>query len=171
LQKLNHPDKSEVFTALDGINIAVDNRNCLTLEIPAISKEKIITNDIVELTGSNQFCWKGRFDNVINSGGVKINPENIERAVEKVAHDLLIKAQFIIAGVDDAKLGQKIILICDSDLDASQQENILSGLSKKLSAFEIPRTIYFVVPFIYTNTGKIDRIKTIKQITSAPTSN
>ena len=58
------------FTVLPNVTIAVDVRNCLVIEALELSKDKIITNDIVEILNLTQFILKGRYDNVINSGGV-----------------------------------------------------------------------------------------------------
>ncbi|NJN41697.1 MAG: AMP-binding protein [Flammeovirgaceae bacterium] len=122
LQKLNQPGRSEVFHALEGISVDSDERSCLKIRIPSFQEGEIVTNDVVELLGSNQFIWKGRFDNIINSGGIKVNPEKIESAVEKITNDLSIKMNFMAAGIDDVKLGQKIILISDAQVSDTQQK-------------------------------------------------
>jgi len=67
----------DFFRVLPGISIAVDDRGCLVISAPHLGG-RIVTNDRVELIGSNRFRWLGRWDRVINSGGVKLMPEKIE---------------------------------------------------------------------------------------------
>jgi O-succinylbenzoic acid--CoA ligase len=69
----------KAFTVLPGVTISYDQNNCLVIHAPRISDEIIKTNDIVELVNENQFIFMGRFDNVINSGGIKLIPEQIEQ--------------------------------------------------------------------------------------------
>jgi O-succinylbenzoic acid--CoA ligase len=52
--------------------------NCLVIDAPKISQEQIVTNDLVELINDHQFILLGRIDNVVNSGGIKLIPEQIE---------------------------------------------------------------------------------------------
>jgi O-succinylbenzoic acid--CoA ligase len=68
----------DYFNVLSHASVSSDTRNCLIIDAPSISTEKIITNDIVEIQNSKQFKWLGRYDNVINSGGIKLFPEQIE---------------------------------------------------------------------------------------------
>ena len=62
-----------LFTTTTGVDVAIDDRRCLVVQAKYISDEPIITNDLVELVGSDQFHWLGRLDHVINSGGMKLN--------------------------------------------------------------------------------------------------
>ena len=68
----------KAFTVLPDVTVSYDDRNCLVIHAPKISDEVIITNDIVELVNENQFIFLGRIDNMINSGGIKLIPEQIE---------------------------------------------------------------------------------------------
>ena len=65
-----------VFKTLPDIFVSQDDRGCLVIKSPHLSKQPIVTNDIVKLYSDTEFEWLGRFDNVINSGGVKIFPES-----------------------------------------------------------------------------------------------
>jgi O-succinylbenzoic acid--CoA ligase len=70
--------------------------NCLVIDAPKISHEQIVTNDLVELN-DHQFILLGRIDNVVNSGGIKLIPEQIE---EKLSHG--IHSRFFVGGIADA---------------------------------------------------------------------
>lgn len=154
LRVVNGSDKSDWFTSLPGINLERDDRDCLVIDAPSISSEKITTNDVVELVGSRQFKVLGRADNIINSGGIKISPEAVE---EKITH--LIPAAFIIAGVPDEKLGNKLVLITESD-----QFNDINILRDSLDVYELPKQIFHVEALARTESGKIQRNESLKKI-------
>jgi O-succinylbenzoic acid--CoA ligase len=162
LQQLNGKSKSPYFKVLDGISVSQDERDCLVIEMPEFS-EKIITNDLVELIDNNQFKWKGRWDNIINSGGYKISPEKVEREIERN----LKQRSFFISGIPDNRLGQKLILVIEGAKLTREEENqFLTQLKSTLHPYEIPREIFFVDHFILTDTGKINRNTTLKLIAS-----
>ncbi|QTD37390.1 AMP-binding protein [Polaribacter batillariae] len=151
---------SGYFSVLPNITIYKDERNCLVIKAPKVSKEVIFTNDVVRLISDTQFEWLGRLDHVINSGGVKLHPEKIEEKFSAI-----IKNRFFVTGISDEKLGEKLILVVE--LESSKASGFKSILFKKiknlqsLSKFEIPKEIYFVEQFIETETGKIQRSKTL----------
>ena len=142
------------FSVLKGVSISANKNNCLVIEAPHISVNKLITNDIVKITSQGEFILLGRIDNIINSGGLKLIPEEIE---EKLTHS--ISERFIISSVDSELLGAKVVLIIESKRYKLQQD-----VFKYLSKFETPKKIYFIDRFVYTKTNKIDRLKTTKFI-------
>lgn len=165
LQTLNGINASAVFRALPGIALAIDERGCLTIEAPHLS-EKIITNDIIELKNSNEFIWLGRWDNVINSGGVKIIPEHLESRMVNTLYKCGILRSFFIAAIPDKKLGEKITLILEGeDLSEENKYIIFQELKQSFSSYEIPKSIVTLSKFLYTGTDKIDRRKTIEMVT------
>ena len=142
---------SEMFSVLPNVTIASDDRDCLVVNVPFISVNTIITNDIVEIISPTTFKWKGRYDHVINSGGVKLFPEQIE---SKIAKHLTVS--FFITGIPDALLGQKVILV----LEGSEFE-LPKSLFEKLDKYEIPKDVFFVTQFERTATAKINIKKTL----------
>lgn len=168
VKKLNQIRHEELVSAshyitLLNIKIAVDQRGCLLIDAPTISAEKVVTNDLVELISSTEFKWLGRIDHVINSGGIKLIPEQIE---EKLA--LIIENRFFVAGKKDVVLGEKLILIIEESMKEKINNSIKSAIlgkiknSKLISDYEIPKEIYFLEKFIETETNKIDRTKTLE---------
>ncbi|MCK5440658.1 MAG: AMP-binding protein [Maribacter sp.] len=143
------------FTLLPGITIEKDERDCLIINAPDVNPETIVTNDIVRIISDTQFEWLGRYDNIINSGGVKIIPERIEGKLESV-----IDNRFFIAGMPDEKLGQKIVLILEGEVDKVAFLKKLKSM-KEFEKYEVPKEIVCVTDFIETENGKINRIKTI----------
>ena len=144
----------KAFVTLPNIILSKDERDCLVIEAPKIVSEKIVTNDIVEIISENEFIWLGRFDSVINSGGVKLFPEQIEIKLQDV-----ISERYFIASLPDEKLGQKVILV----LEGATKE-LPSTIFDALDKFEIPKEIYFVSQFVVTKTGKLNRLQTLEKI-------
>ncbi|QMU66054.1 MAG: AMP-binding protein [Flavobacteriaceae bacterium] len=158
VKKLNHFKNSEPsskhYEVLPDITISKDNRSCLVIDAPKISDTPLITNDIVEIITPTQFNWKGRCDYVINSGGIKLHPEEIER---KLAPQ--IKRRFFVAGMHDKLLGEKLILLIEGT-----EFHIPKETYSNLNKYEIPKKIYFIPQFKETETGKIQRIKILDSI-------
>jgi len=142
----------DLFTALPHAQISVDSRGCLVIDAPSVNPEKLVTNDLVKFKFPNQFKWLGRVDNVINSGGVKLFPEQIE---EKLAPFILNR--FFVIGKEDAILGNKLILVIESEPYV-----IESQMFDVLSPFEKPKEIQFVSKFKETATGKVLRNENLK---------
>jgi O-succinylbenzoic acid--CoA ligase len=177
VKKLNKPHQAAFFSAphyqvLPGVSIAQDERNCLVIDAPKVSENKSITNDVVVLISDKEFKWLGRYDTIINSGGIKLHPEEIEKKLSKI-----IQQRFFVAGIPDKILGEKLILIIEKDVVSStldtykneksflnQLEINLKGI-ENLTKYEIPKAIYFVTQFIETDTKKIQRKKTLKMCT------
>ena len=159
VKKLNHFTKLELdlsknYKVLPNVTFSQDDRNCLVINAPKVSSEKIITNDVVELLSDTEFEWLGRFDNVINSGGIKLHPEKIEEKLSKI-----IQQRFFVAGIPDEILGEKLVLV----IEGSQNEINIAEFNT-LTKYEKPKEIYFVDDFIETDTKKIQRSKTLQNI-------
>ncbi|MCL5130248.1 AMP-binding protein [Algibacter sp. L4_22] len=158
VKKINNftdSDSKTCFKTLPGITVSTDDRSCLVIDAPELLDEKIITNDIVKTHSDSSFEWLGRFDNVINSGGIKLYPEVIEHKLQ-----CKIEQQFFITSIPDETLGEKAILIIEGK-NKKLDDSIFDGLDK----YEKPKAIYTVNKFINTASGKIHRKNTLDQIT------
>jgi len=143
------------FEVLPNVKISLDNRGCLLIDAPKISDDKIVTNDLVNIIDTTHFEWLGRFDTIINSGGVKIIPEVVEQKLAAI-----LPFRFFITGIFDEKLGEKVVLICEGktqDLDSFKIENYLSR-------FEKPKAVFFIQKFIETQNNKLSRIETLRML-------
>jgi O-succinylbenzoic acid--CoA ligase len=147
---------NEIYNVLPNITIAQDKRECLVISAPNITKEKIITNDIVNLISKTEFQWLGRYDSIINSGGVKLFPEQIEMKLST-----LITTRFFVAGIPDTTLGEQLILVVERNSELKLDNNLLSKLLLK---YEIPKKIVTLKNFKETPTGKIHRSNTLKAL-------
>ena len=159
VRPLNHTDTNSdhnAFEILPDISISQDDRKCLVINAPSISAEPVITNDIVELISEKEFIWLGRYDNVINSGGIKLIPEQIEKKLSA-----LIKSRFFVSALPDAKLGQKLVLVVEGENIEGLQELIFKA---DLDKFQLPKEIFYVPAFKNTANGKIIREKSLSMI-------
>ncbi|MFD2907867.1 AMP-binding protein [Flavobacterium ardleyense] len=140
------------FKILPHITISKDERGCLIIKAPKVTNETIVTNDLVEIYNESEFQWLGRYDNVINSGGIKYLPEQIEaKLVTKIDH------RFFIAGMPDGVLGEKIVLFIEAE-KFPLEATFLDTLEK----FERPKEIYFLPNFIEKN-NKIRRFEMVEK--------
>jgi O-succinylbenzoic acid--CoA ligase len=148
------------YQTLPNIKIYKDVRNCLVVDAPKVSAEIIFTNDVVDLISDTHFSWLGRFDNVINSGGIKLHPEKIEEKLSTI-----IEQRFFVAGIPDQKLGQKLLLIVELEsAKGAEGKNLFYENIKNLatlSKYERPKEIRFLDAFVETETKKIQRMKTL----------
>ena len=147
-------NKPSLFNALPGIRLSVDHRNCLEIDAPRIADQKIVTNDLVELVSETSFHWLARYDNVINSGALKLIPELIE---EKLTE--LIDREFFAYGLEDDLLGERLVLVVEGapfdlipDLKAFSQIK-----TNSLERHEVPKEVFFIPEMVRTATGKIQR--------------
>ena len=143
-----------IYKPINSIIFAVDNRGCLVIHAPYISEEGIVTNDVVELLDGNSFRWLGRFDNVVNSGGLKLFPETIEK---KIAD--LMPCRFYMAGEPDDTLGQRLVLKMEmrEPLDKLCEKKLITDVEQRLNRYEKPRMLYYLPAFEETTSGKIKR--------------
>ncbi len=148
-----YPHEQEYFQLFEGIEINQDERGCLTINAPKLNAEILHTNDIVEikpLSSGKEFRFLGRADHIINSGGAKIFPEQLERIVKKE-----IPNEAIFLGIPDEKFGQQLVLALEGDYSVSCHDRISSISYEK--SFQKPKEIFFVQEFPRTPNGKVNR--------------
>ena len=154
VKPLNHAARkaSHLFTTLPDVSASLDDRGCLVINAPHVSEEPIVTNDMVRLQSETEFEWLGRIDNVINSGGLKLFPEQIENKLQP-----FIDRRYIVASLPDSELGEKVVLLVEGD-----KMKIDKSTFSSLEKHEIPKDILFVPKFSETFTGKVQRNETVE---------
>lgn len=159
MEILNGPNADGFLHTLPGVEISTGENDKLIIYAPDIADKPVRTNDIALMVSATVFKIAGRFDNIIITGGVKVFPELVEKKIDK-----LIDKRFIITSVEDAKLGQKIILVIeDEKWPQSDVDKLVQKLSKILDTYEKPKTLWFIPHFPTTENGKIKR-KEVKKI-------
>ena len=153
LRRLNGLQATEWYTPFDGIEVCLNHEKCLTIHAPAVCNQTLVTNDIADLqtfkTDENEafvrFRIIGRKDNVIDSGGVKIQIEELERTLKP--H---LSGDFAITSITDEKFGEAVVL-----LTTLTGTTIVDTICKKiLPKFWQPRHIFHTNNIPQTETGK-----------------
>ncbi|MEM9895302.1 MAG: AMP-binding protein [Bacteroidota bacterium] len=131
--------------------IAVNNNGNLKVKGSISDHKWIQTHDQVLLKSERSFKWLGRSDFVINSGGIKIQPEIVEQRLRP-----FIQGIFLISWIKNEKLGQQVVLISEQFIE----ESALASLT----GFQRPKQIFNNQKIFFTESGKVDRIKTQKRL-------
>ena len=153
LRRLNGPDASLWYTPFDGVEVSLNAEGCLVIAAPQVCAEPLATNDIAELstdarTGKTRFRIKGRKDNVICSGGIKIQIEEVEEALRPYLSD-----PFMIVKKQDAMLGEMAVLLTEGkDLTIVEEK-----CRNTLPPYWVPRMFLHIDHLPLTETGKPKR--------------
>lgn len=151
LQRL---DADCTYTAMPQVHFATDSRGCLVIRSDRFTWKELITNDVVQLISPKQFRWLGRADHAINSGGVKIHPEQIEALIRAQLPDL---PPFYLIGKPHATLGSEVILVIETTQPAAD------AILRRIAALDLPRYSHprqaiAVATLPRTPNGKLRRI-------------
>ena len=161
LRRLNGAEASEWYTPFDNVRISQNEDGCLVIDAPEVCAERLVTNDIVEIS-QGRFRVVGRKDNVICSGGIKIQAEEVERALKPHLH-----VPFMITKRKDSKFGEIVVMMveCRGERREERGERIEESLKTRLQRlcrehlpkYWQPRDFVFVERIPMTETGKIAR--------------
>lgn len=146
LRRLNGPQASSAYTPLQGVEISLSEEGTLTIYAPAVNPQRLVTNDLAEILPDGRFRILGRRDNVICSGGIKFQIEDLEQKLGSTPFT------FQFTAVRDARLGEAITLIYEAQEDLSTE--IADLCRARLSAYEMPRHILRVPQLPLTATNK-----------------
>ncbi|MBS1572092.1 MAG: AMP-binding protein [Bacteroidetes bacterium] len=155
-----YPTVHDYFEILNGVEISVDDRNCLNIFAPEINNNTIQTNDIVQLIDNNRFQFLGRTDFVINTGGIKIFPEKIEDFIKKT-----ISNEVVVIGLPNELLGNKVVAVIEAESITIQEKQLITNSINDIEfehKFQKPKEIIFISKIPRTENGKIDRNSLIK---------
>ena len=170
LRRINGAEASEWYQPFDSVKISQTEEGCLVIDAPLVCAETLVTNDIVEIepyiynkVEKTRFRIKGRKDNVICSGGIKIQIEEVEEFLKP--H---LEKPFMLAKKKDEKFGEIAVLLTeDEDLKKVEAtiRRLLSGKSddsnksseSKSHKYWIPREYLHVDHLPLTETGKPKR--------------
>ncbi len=157
LQRINGVQATSYFTCLPGVAITLNEEACAVIHTPF--HEALLTHDRIEMQGENRFVVLGRTDNIVNSGGIKIELEKVESAIDKALTNLKMNFYSYCAyHQPDDRLGEALMVIIESEpWDASTMEEFKNELKDQLEKVEIPQHIYFTTQLEFTSSGKIDR--------------
>ena len=142
----------DLYHALPGISFSTDDRGCLIIDAPAFSYKRLTTNDVVELQDDSSFRWLGRADYTINSGGVKLHPEQLERLIDKE-----LAVPFFFRAMPHPRWGEAVEVVVERG-EATPSETELYDLCRRLlPKYAVPSAITFVDSLPYNANGKLCR--------------
>lgn len=174
LRRLNGLEASEFYQPFAHVKLSLSPEDTLVIEAPQVSAQTLVTNDIVVFNDKGQFCIKGRKDNVINSGGIKLQIEELEAQLKA----LQPQWDFLISSQSHPKFGQVVVLLLTkrslpselgelSDLsdpnelsEKSEQSSVRAFLQTQLRAltrFARPKRYLLVDELPRTGNNKPDR--------------
>lgn len=145
LRRLNGPDASEWYKPFDRVTVWTADDGCLCIKAPELCPEVLKTNDLAEVREDNSFRILGRIDNVVCSGGIKIQIEEVERLLGP--H---IEASFLITKIKDEKFGEVVVMLTE----ASNLQAIKILCEQHLPKYLVPRHYCYVEQLPLTETGK-----------------
>lgn len=146
-------DKASYFTPQKGVRLSATNDQlCIAIDALGMSLQ---TEDLVAFHGK-QFEIKGRADQAINTGGIKVFPKDIEPMVRHKMEELNDIQPFYITHKKDDVLGQKVVLILEGT-PLPKHTLLLQNIQKYAPKYHAPKEIIYVPTITYTDTGKIVR--------------
>lgn len=148
LRRLSGPDASEWYTPFPSVKVCLNEDDCLVIDAPQVCSGRLVTNDIAELSAMG-FRILGRKDNVICSGGIKIQIETIERLLRP--H---LQMSFLITKRSDAKFGETVVLLTEGSVDEAR-----AVCERILPKYYQPKVYLHVDKIPLTETGKPARRK------------
>ena len=149
LRRLNGPEASEWYTPFPSVSVSLNEEGCLVIDAPEVCQERLVTNDIAELAtqrgqspcvGNVPFKILGRKDNVICSGGIKIQAEEVERMLKGHLH-----IPYLISKRPDKKFGEVVVMLTEGDVEEAKRvcEAVLPKFQRPkayIHVSEIPMT-------------------------------
>ena len=151
LRLLNGPEASVGYRPFEGVSLSLSVRGTLVIHAPELCSSDLETNDVAHLHADGTFTIEGRADNVVNSGGVKIQIEEEERRLKE-----LIDVPFALTSVPDRRLGEALVLLVIRDFPMDDV-GLFDAMKALLPRYHVPRHILRVAAVPVAGNGKIDR--------------
>ena len=143
LRRISGPEASEWYTPFPSVEISQSPDGCLIINAPEVCPKTLVTNDIVEIENK---CFRilGRKDNVICSGGIKLQIEEIERELKPY-----VRVPYIISKRKDEKFGEIVVLLTEGSIDEAK-----AICEKYLPKYHVPKVYIHIDKIPLTETGK-----------------
>lgn len=154
LRRLSGPQASEWYEPFDGVNVSTNADGCMVIDAPTVCALPLTTNDIAEIAADGRrFRIRGRKDNVICSGGIKLQIEEMEAKLRPY-----INVPFLISKRSDPKFGETVVMIAETN----DIESLKTICKERLNKYEQPHKYIAVDSIPTTETGKPARAKAME---------
>ncbi len=150
LRRINGEHASLNYSPLEGIQLTLDEMDCLVISAPHLGISHLVTNDLVIMEPSGSFRIIGRRDNIINSGGIKLQAEEIEEKIHR-ATGIIVAA----IAAPHPQLGQCVALLWEGKQELYPQ--LEKAIQDELSSYQRPKLVQHVGTIPRTSSGKIAR--------------
>ena len=154
LRRISGPEASEWYIPFPTVKLSTTDEGCLVIDAPEVCADTLTTNDIVELKPDGRFRVMGRKDNVICSGGIKIQIEEVERELKPY-----VRVPYIISKKKNEKFGEIVVLLTEGDTDEAR-----AICEKYLPKYHRPKLYQHIDQIPLTETGKPARKKILELI-------
>ncbi len=158
LREINQIEKPNHYEAMEGVSFEQAEDDCLIVHDKLLDIS-VKTNDLVELFDDRRFCLIGRVDHVVNSGGIKIQLETLEKMISARLSELGSQANICLIGMPDKVLTNKLVLLIESNASSLDIPGMADDLKSSLPKYHDPKHIILVPKLFQTSSGKIDRLK------------
>lgn len=148
LRRVNGPDASPWYTPLQGVKVSQTDDGCLVIDAPMVCHRRLVTRDVADVRADGRFRILGRKDNVVCTGGLKIQMEEVERLLQP--H---LNVPFCISYRPDAKYGQAMVLLAEG----GNEDELMQLCRCHLPTYWQPRHVLIVPRIPLTPTGKVAR--------------
>lgn len=149
LRRLSGEKAAESYMPLPGVTVSLAENGALTIDAPGIAAGRLVTNDLAEILADGSFRILGRLDNVINTGGIKVQIETAETILRDI-----INAPIAVTSVPDEKTAEKVVLLVAGSFD---EKDLMEAAKAKLPRYWNPKVIVRVDEIPETGSGKPDR--------------
>ena len=149
LRRLSGEKAAESYMPLPGVTVSLAENGALTIDAPGIAAGRLVTNDLAEILADGSFRILGRLDNVINTGGIKVQIETAETILRDI-----INAPIAVTSVPDEKTAEKVVLLVAGSFD---EKGLMEAAKAKLPRYWNPKVIVRVDEIPETGSGKPDR--------------
>jgi O-succinylbenzoic acid--coA ligase family protein len=151
LRRLSGAEASLWYTPFESVRVGLNKDNCLVIDAPRVCNAVLTTNDVAEMAEDGRhFRIIGRKDNVIDSGGIKIQAEEVERLLRPYMPE-----PYLITKRHDGEFGEAVVLLVQS----VGVERVREVCRRVLPKYWQPRCILSVSAIPMTQTGKPDRAR------------
>ena len=122
-----------------------------------------LPGDFVEVQEDGSIRFLGRQSGVINTGGEKVHPQEVEDVL--LAHPDV--RDCVVVGAPDPKWGEQVaaVVAVDSGSDVTD-EDLQNWVRRELAGYKVPRTIVLLERLPRTPTGKIEMSWAKQQVTT-----
>lgn len=147
LRRVNGPTASNLFSPLPSVTVCLSEEHTLQIHAPMVSSQVVQTNDLAEIFPDGRFRILGRKDNVVITGGLKVQVETLEALIGQI-----VKVPFAITSQPDPKFGEMLILVVEQSINKDL-------LTNQIPAYQLPKKVLQIRAIPRTESGKVNRAK------------